>query len=669
MSFFIPRILRASGQTSLLLLLLAIASPVWAQTARRAISPAAAPNVVLITIDTLRPDHLSCYGYDRLRTTNIDALAADGVLFEKAYTSVPITLPSHGALLTGTYPMGNGLHDFSGNRLSSEQPTLAGLLRRRGYATGAVVGAGVLDSRFGLNSGFDFYYDHFDFNRMLETNLDAMERPGNVVVDEALAWLRKNAHRRFLLWMHLYDPHHPYNPPAPYDQQYKDSPYDGEIAFADAQVGRLITYLKQQGLYARTLIVLAGDHGEGLGEHGEKTHGFFIYNSTLHVPLIVKAPARDAVSVTRIQEPVNLVDVLPTMLALLKLPVPTEVQGRSLLPLLQGKESDRASDLYGESFLPRLHFNWSELRGVQVENYHFIDAPKPELYDLAADPGERNNLFAQKPAVAGELQGKLAAVIRTYSAGKETAEKTGLDPAMAERLQALGYAAFAGGGSPTISNRELPDPKDRIEMYELVSEGLNLSQRHRYDESIEYLKRAVAIEETSVPVHYLLGLNYYRKQDWGNAAQEFQRVLESSPDYTLAVFNMGLAQARLGNREVAVGLLRRTLALDPTNFSAAFDLGALLLQMQRVPESLEAFRQAVKILPTFGPAHRGIGEILLYQGKADEALVSLRTALRLMPNNSAVRVSIAKALEMKGLHQQAQEELRKAQAGGSAERP
>lgn len=648
------------------MLLAATAPSGWAQAARRP-ARSVAPNVVLITIDTLRPDHLSCYGYERLRTPNIDALVADGVLFEKAYTAVPITLPSHGSLLTGTYPMYTGLHDFSGNRLNPQQPTLATVLRRRGYATGAVVGAAVLDSRFGLDSGFDFYYDNFDFNRMLETNLDAMERPGNVVADEALAWLRKNAHRRFLLWMHLYDPHHPYNPPAPYDQQYKDSPYDGEIAFADAQVGRLISYLKQQGLYGRTLIVLAGDHGEGLGEHGEKTHGFFIYNTTMHVPLIVKPAGRDATAPKRIAEPVNLVDVLPTTLELLKLPVPAEVQGRSLLPLFQGKSSERTSHLYGESFLPRLHFNWSELRGIQVENYHFIDAPKPELYDLSADPGERTNLFEQKPAVASELQKKLADVIRNYSAGKEMAEKTGLDPSMAERLQALGYAAFSGGGNPTISNRELPDPKDRIQMYELVSEALNLSQRGRYDESIANLKAAVEIEPTSVPTHYLLGLNYYRKQEWANAAQEFELVLKSSPDYTLAVFNLGLAKARLGEREEASRLLRRTLELDPNNFTAAFDLGALLIQMGRAEESLEAFRQTLKILPTFGPAHRAIGEVLLYQGKPDEALPALRTALRYMPNNSAVRVSIAKALQMKGLHEQAEEELRKARAGNSSQ--
>ncbi|MCI0350235.1 MAG: sulfatase, partial [Acidobacteriales bacterium] len=231
---------------------------------------------MIITIDTLRADRLGCYGYRRIKTPNIDSLAADGIRFEKAYTPVPITLPAHAALLSGTYPMYNGLHDFSGNKLNPNQPTLATILKRHGYATGAVMGSAVLDSRFGLNQGFDFYYDHFDFSRLLETNLDAMERPGNLVMDEALGWLTKHSKKKFFLWVHLYDPHHPYRPPAPYDQQYKAEPYDGEIAFADSQVGRLLNFLKRQGLYRNTLIVLTGDHGEGLGEHGEKTHGFFI---------------------------------------------------------------------------------------------------------------------------------------------------------------------------------------------------------------------------------------------------------------------------------------------------------------------------------------------------------------------------------------------------------
>src|SRR5712692_2418004 len=260
----------------------------WAPAVLAAAGPS--PNVVVITIDTLRADHLGCYGDQQIRTPNIDSLAADSVRFERAYTPVPVTLPAHTVIFTGTYPMLSGMHDFSGNNLNSSQPTLASVLERQGYTTGAVIGSAVLDSRFGLNQGFDFYYDHFDFNRLQESNLEEMERPGNLVADVALDWLAKNHRNKFFLWMHLYDPHYPYRPPAPYSEQYKDRPYDGEIAFADAQVGRLIAFLKAKDLYPNTIIILSGDHGESLGEHGERTHGFFLYNATLHIPVIIHLP-------------------------------------------------------------------------------------------------------------------------------------------------------------------------------------------------------------------------------------------------------------------------------------------------------------------------------------------------------------------------------------------
>src|SRR5215813_7295284 len=277
-------------------------------------------NVVVITIDTLRADHLGCYGYTQIHTPNIDALAADGIRFERAYTSVPVTLPSHTTIFTGTYPIYNGMHDFAANKLSPTQPTLASVLKDHGYTTSAVVASAVLDSRFGLNRGFDFYYDHFDFSRLQESNIDEMERPGNMVADVALDWLSKNYQKKFFLWMHLYDPHFPYRPPAPYSDEYKDRPYDGEIAFDDAQVGRLLRFLKKNNLYRNTLVVLSGDHGESLGEHGEQTHGFFIYNSTLHVPLIIHLPGKRSPQV--IPDLVNLADLMPTTLHALKLDVP-----------------------------------------------------------------------------------------------------------------------------------------------------------------------------------------------------------------------------------------------------------------------------------------------------------------------------------------------------------
>ena len=616
-------------------------------------------NVVVITIDTLRADHLGCYGYKQVRTPNIDALAADGARFERAYTAVPVTLPSHTVMFTGTYPMLSGMHDFAANKLGAGQATLASVLKEHGYVTGAVIGSAVLDSRFGLNRGFDFYYDHFDFNRLQESNLEEMERPGNLVADLALDWLSKNDKKKFFLWMHLYDPHYPYRPPAPYDAEYKDRPYDGEIAFADSQVGRLIGFLKSKGLYENTLIVLSGDHGESLGEHGEKTHGFFIYNATLHVPFIIHLP--EPASPRVVPSLVNLADLMPTVLRELKIEVPAQVQGHNLLPLMKTKEPGEDRTLYAETFLPRLHFNWSELRGVETENYHFIDAPKPELYDLTRDPGETRNLFGDKKAVGEEMRARLAKLIQQYSAGPELAEKTGLDPALMERLKSLGYAGFSGGGSPTITDRALPDPKDRIQVYELISDAIAESQHGDYPASTEKFNQALKSDPDSVPVHYLLGLNYYRMREYPAAVEHLQRVLQLSPDYSLASFQLGLAYARSGDFDHAIETLKRTLELDPSNFSATYNLGAAYVQKQMMTEAVSAFRSSIRIAPEYAPGHRALGEVLLYQGQVDDALGELRRAAELAPQDPGNHAALAKALSAKGLTDEADEEMRKAQ--------
>jgi arylsulfatase A-like enzyme/Flp pilus assembly protein TadD len=624
-----------------------------------AAKPAPTVNVVVITIDTLRPDHLGCYGYKLIRTPNIDALASESARFLRAYTPVPVTLPAHTVIFTGTYPTLSGMHDFSGNKLNPSQPTLATVLKHQGYVTGAVIGSAVLDSRFGLNQGFDYYYDHFDFNRLQESNLEEMERPGNVVADLALDWLGKNYHSKFFLWMHLYDPHYPYRPPAPFSGQYKDRPYDGEIAFADAQVGRLIAFLKAKDLYRNTVIVLSGDHGESLGEHGEKTHGFFIYNATLHVPVIIHLP-QDRAAKT-VPDLVSLADLMPTILGALKLDVPAQVQGRSLLPLMTLKNDSRS--LYAETFLPRLHFNWSELRSVETENYQFIDAPKPELYDLAKDPGETLNIYPEKKAVADELHARLNNLIHQYSADQELAEKTGLDPALMERLKSLGYAGFSGGGNSTTAASSLPDPKDRIQVYELVSDAIADSQHGNYDGSVHKLTAALKTEETSVPMHYLLGLDYYRLRDFPMAVEEFQKVLQLSPDYALAVFQLGLALARTGDFDQAIQMLKHALELDGTNFSAAYNLGAAYARKQMAPEAVAAFRDTIRIAPEYASGHRALGELLLYQGQMDESLAELRQAESLDPNDPGIHAALAKTLSAKHLDVKADEEMRKAQRG------
>jgi arylsulfatase A-like enzyme/Flp pilus assembly protein TadD len=622
--------------------------------------PDSTPNVLFITIDTLRPDHLGCYGYKQIRTPNIDALASESTRFTRAYTSVPVTLPSHTIIFTGTYPMLSGVHDFAGNRLGPTQPTLASVLKEAGYITAAVIGSAVLDSRFGLNRGFDFYYDHFDFNRLQESNLDEMERPGNVVADVALQWLTENSSKTFFLWMHLYDPHFPYRPPTPYSEEYKDRPYDGEIAFADAQVGRLLQFLKQKGLYQNTLIVLSGDHGESLGEHGEQTHGFFIYNSTLHVPLIIHLPGTQRTST--VDDLVNLADLMPTTLHALKQNIPSQVQGVDLLPLLEKALSDKSRDLYAESFLPRLHFNWSELRGLETANYHYIDAPRPELYNLNKDPGETRNLLTEKKAVADEMRNRLQKTISQYSASQELAEKTGLDPVLMERLKSLGYAGFSGGSTPPPNGRPLPDPKDRIETYELFSDAMSESQHGEFASSSEKLQAVLKTDPDSVPAHYLLGLNHYRSGDFAKSVAELERVVQLSPDYALATYQLGLAYARAGKVDDSIQTLKRALALDGTNFSAAYNLGAGYLQRKQIAEATAAFRQSVTINPDYAQGRLALGEMLLYQGSTDDALLELQRAEQLAPDNPYTHKALARAFTAKGMTEQAEAEMRKAEA-------
>ncbi len=608
-------------------------------------SSAASPNILLITIDTLRADHLGAYGYAKATTPNLDALARQGVRFARAYTPVPITLPAHAALMTGLLPPANRMRDFSGNRLPEGLPTLAEQLRARGYRTGAVVASAVLDSRFGLNRGFDFYYDHFDFNRLLETNLDLMERKGSVVVDEALKWLDANRTQPFFLWVHLYEPHFPYEPPEPFRSRHAGRPYDGEIAYDDAQVGRLLAYLKQNQLEARTSVIVASDHGEGLGQHNEKTHGFFIYDSTLHVPLIMKLVGiRNPQSAIR--NPVSLIDVMPTILRHLGLPVPAGVQGRSLLSVMEGKPQGE-SPLYAETVLPRLHFGWSELRSLRRGRYKYIEAPRPELYDLTADSGEIKNLAAQQTALTNSLRSELGKFLGSVPAAAQAKSTLPDDPALVERLKSLGYVAVSAG-TTTESSAGLADPKERVELYDLISEAMSASQKGAIRQSVEMLERAAKVEPHSVTIHYLQGINFYRLRDFAHSVEEFKQVLAMHPDYQLAAYYLALAYSQKGDYEAAQVGFERTLQMDPSNFSAAYNLGATLLAQRKLVDAQHAFERALRLNPEYVQAYNALGETQLALGATDDAIASFRKALELDPNHTRARQNLRHAQEKKG---------------------
>ena len=615
-----------------------------------------AANVVVITIDTLRADHLGCYGDRSIDTPNLDALARSAARFTHAFTPVPITLPAHTALFTGSFPMATGVHDFSGNKVPASAVTLAKALHDHGYSTAAFLGAAVLDSRFGLNQGFETYFDHFDFNRLDETSLDMVKRSGDQVVDNALEWLKANPRQPFFLWVHLYDAHYPYTPPEPYASRYAGRPYDGEIAFDDAQVGRLVAFLKDLGVFEKAVFVVTGDHGEGLGEHGEKTHGFFVYNSTLHVPLFIKVPGAAA---RTIEKEASLVDVMPTVLQALQLPIPPSVQGRSLLSDIVGKPSPSASNLYAETYLPLLHFHWSQLRALQSDGLKYIEAPRPELYDTRTDPHETRNLLAGKQALAHEMRDRLQTLERRYTpaSGGGAKESEPTDPALADRLRSLGYVAISGGTFSDSSGKALPDPKDRVRVYDLFSEAMADGQHGRYTESLEKLHQAEQVEPSSLPIRYLQALDYYRLKDYSRAADRFKSAIELDPKFALATYYLGLTQAQAGDVNGAVASFQRTLELDPTNFNAAYDLGALEVKQNHVPEGLHHLEQAAQVNPGYAPAFEALGELYLYLHRNDDAVRALEHAVAVAPDFAKAHSNLGRAYQALGRTADAQKEF------------
>lgn len=403
--------------------------------------------VVIVTLDTTRADHLSVYGYQDVSLPHLERLAAGGVVFDQAMSVGALTLPAHTSLFTGQLPPAHGVRDNSGPGLAASHDTLAEILRARGFRTGAFVGSAVLDADRGLAQGFDHYGGVIP-----ASGPTGLQRRGDDVVTDALAWLGGIESTPFLLWVHLYDPHRPYDPPPPFDAMH--DPYVGEIAFADAQIGRLLRALDERALTDRTIVVVAGDHGESRGEHGERDHGIFLYDGVLRVPLIVRAPG---IAAGRIADVVGLTDVMPTVLDLLGIPAPPSA-GASLASALQRRSPVGEREVYAESLYPR-HLGWSPLFALRSGRYKLIDAPRPELYDLEVDPFEQRNIHRQRGAVAAAMTERLASM--RSEGERSTADEFELSPERRHRLGALGYASGTRG-RPRHAPGGLPDAKDCI---------------------------------------------------------------------------------------------------------------------------------------------------------------------------------------------------------------
>ena len=427
-------------------------------------------NVVVITLDTTRADRLGAYGY-RVQTPNLDGLAREGVLFEQTESVTPLTLPAHGSLFTGRFPPSHGVRGNGGFFSDADHTTLAEVLKERGFQTGGFVGAYVLDSTWGLDQGFDTYLDGFDAPTFKWRSHGHLQRRADEVIDSALAWLDHAASSRFFAWLHFYDPHAPYEPPEPYATMHADEPYVGEIGFVDAQIGRVLAFLGQRDLVDRTIVVAVGDHGESLGEHGERTHGFFIYESAMRVPFIVRAPF-GKMRGRRVSDIVRTVDVMPTVLDMLGMPSPPGIEGTSLVPLMTGAVRELGLDAYAETLYPLHRFGWSDLRMLRSGRFKLIAAPRPELYDLAVDPREQLNLYDQQRALGQRLATRLRQMEERFAsraipgaAAEPTADQLA-------RLATLGYVGRAVTGASGADNREgRADPKDQIDLYNSMTRG------------------------------------------------------------------------------------------------------------------------------------------------------------------------------------------------------
>jgi arylsulfatase A-like enzyme/Flp pilus assembly protein TadD len=526
-------------------------------------SPAEGP-VILISIDTLRADRLPAYGYTKVHTPAIDALAADGVLFERAYAHVPQTLPAHASILTGLLPFEHGVRDNVGFAVKADEPMLQHAFKKKGYATGGFVSAYVLRKETGIGAGFDVYDSDFRSSSP-ELSIGQVQRDGAETLERAEAWLSRLDSSTFFLFLHLYEPHVPYRPPARFASY---APYDGEIAYSDELVGRFIQTLKDRNLYETATIVLLSDHGEGLGDHGELEHGLFIYDESIRIPFVVKPPraggfvgrftSRAAVG-RRIANPVQQIDVAPTLGEAVGLASPSARQGRSLWPVILGGDpaTIQEAGIYSESFYARYHFGWSELLSLTDARYRFVKAPRQELYDLTNDPREKQNIVGERPQAAGAMR----AAIERLAAGAGVDRPSVISAAEREQFQALGYVGMQADLGADVKSESLPDPKDKVG-------------------TLERYRRAVTLASA---------------RDFDGAIAGLQDILRDNPDMADVWQQLGNLLTRTDRTEEALGAYKRFVELKPTQSSGLVAVAATLLKLRRLDEARAHGELAVKV--------------------------------------------------------------------------
>jgi arylsulfatase A-like enzyme/Tfp pilus assembly protein PilF len=618
-------------------------------------------NVLVITLDTTRADRLGAYGYAGIATPNLDRLAREGVLFEQAATTAPLTLPAHSSLFTSKFPPEHGVRDNGGFFLDPRETTMAEVLKDRGFKTGAFIGAYVLDSKWGLNQGFDTYFDDFDLSKYKAISLGAIQRPGNEVVDHGLQWLDSIGSERFFGWMHLYDAHSPYEPPEPYKTIYQGRPYIGEIAFVDSQVGRVLTYLDTHKLADHTIVVVMGDHGESLHEHGEATHGFFIYESTVHVPLIVRAPFSEMQG-RRVGEVVRSVDVMPTVLDMLGIAAPAGIEGVSVAPLMTGAKKELGLESYSEALYPLHHFGWSDLRAMRAGRYKLIASPRPELYDLQDDPGEHHDLFAQREALGTRMLERLRQREARFSKPDESQKQAmEVDPDARARLAALGYVGtFVTTAVPDESRTGLADPKDKVGLFNKITTARDISKDDAaFDEVITTLKEVIREDPKVIDAWFMLGNMYAKVGRQQDAIPYFKQALALKPDDDMAVVNLANAYRQIGRDEEALVGFKRFLELDPKNSQVRYSLAEILLDRGDLNGAEAQLRQAIALEPKLVAARNALGVVALKRGDVSMAEREIRAALAEKADVRLAHFNLALVAEERGRAEEAIAEYRR----------
>jgi len=593
-----------------------------AESVVRRITDAVAPeelNIILITLDTLRSDRLSCYGSERVDTSNIDALAREGVIFTNAASTVPFTLPAHSSMMTGTYPPYHGVRENVGAMLPDDIPTLAERLRDGGWATAGFVSSFVLDGRWGIDRGFDRYFDDFDLEEYDTPDMGSVQRTGDETVAEAVGWLdERPAGQPFFLWLHLYDPHEPYTPPEPFNTRYLKRPYDGEVAYTDSLVGEFRQALEDRHLLENSLLILTADHGEGLGDHDEMFHGYYIYESTIHVALIVRPPSMvDAGRV--VDASVSHVDLMPTVLDAVDLPYPDVVHGRSLVPLMLGSEEGRPRSVYSESMYPLLHYGWAPLRSVRTDRFKLIDVPRPELFDLVQDRREERNLVETQPETSLELDQQLAELRKqierdTPASGQEVE----LDEQTLAQLEALGY--MAGRGGVTMEEEEeVPraDPKDKLALHQKIMAAQG--RMELADTAVHILEEVLAEDDRILDAHHMLGRIAGNQERFEDAVTHFQRALELDPDNKVSLMSLASTYAALKQFDEALVGFRRVIEVAGRDADASISLADILVTRDQYSEAAAILEEAIAAGGTQSILYNKLGEVRVEQGRPDAA--------------------------------------------------